>query len=65
MPTVTLTDAELADAAQALRAASWRAEQDAKVQGTATTSRPFAESALRYAALAEKLERVRGGGSAR
>ncbi len=59
MSTVALIDAELADAAQALRAAAWRAEQDAKAQANTTVSTPFIASAKRYAMLAEKLERAR------
>jgi len=45
----------------ALRAAAWRARQDAAAQANVSVGRPFLADAVRYEAQAEKVERARVG----
>jgi len=58
VPLLDLSDAELAAAAMAARAAAWRAQQDADAAGPNSTKQIFSESAERYRALVEKFERA-------
>lgn len=55
---IELSNVELADVAQAVRAAAYRAEQDAAKQSSPTIRATFEESAARFKALSEKFENV-------
>jgi len=59
VPTLILAAEELRDAAQAVRAAAYRAQQDAAAQPNPRISATFAADAERYAALATKFELAR------
>jgi hypothetical protein len=59
MPTLELSDAEVRDAAMALRAAAHRATQDAEAMSASSKDHGFADMAQRYTALAVRFEQAR------
>jgi len=59
MPDVTLTDAELRDAAQAAPLAAVQAQRDAEAQPNPRISETFADDVARYTALGARFERAR------
>jgi hypothetical protein len=59
MPSVDLSRDELRDVCMALRAAAYRAQQDAAAQPKPRITATFAADAEHYAALSEKLEQAR------